>query len=380
MTNYEFLKKYQRLQEGIAIDKIIDLGFASIGFSLKDKSSFWNLAIVNTVVNDSQIALIEDNLIKLQRNPTIYFEDRPDLSPLANLLEGKGYKKSFADAWQFWKGEVIDESHFSSVKKVDSEEMLQTYLKTFNECYLKDDPQNPYGELGEYLQTAEDAWHKHNGTGRLEYFIAYKADSPVAVSALTNFEGLGYISNVGTLPGVRGEGFGKLITHYCVFRSIENGNTEHCLATEEGEYPNEFYKRIGFETRFNALAYTKDQRSARILNELKSRYPGKDAYDLDGRGMHFVCEVEPVSEHPEYDKAVEVMIESRPHKHLKMVQNYTILRGNLELHLDDNIIKLKTGDKYTVLPNTVHWAKSDNECWVEIYSKPGWTKEDHIIV
>jgi mannose-6-phosphate isomerase-like protein (cupin superfamily) len=125
---------------------------------------------------------------------------------------------------------------------------------------------------------------------------------------------------------------------------------------------------------------TPEQRTSRILKQLKSKYPGAKSYDLDGRGLHFVCEVEPVDDHPDYDRAIEVIIESRPHKHLKMTQNYSILSGNLELHIGDEVIPLKTGDKYTVLPNKVHWANSNNECWLEIYSRPGWTKEDHIVV
>lgn len=125
---------------------------------------------------------------------------------------------------------------------------------------------------------------------------------------------------------------------------------------------------------------TLKERSNRILSQLRIKYPKAKSYDLDGRGKHFVCEVEPVDEHPEYDKAVEVIIESRPHKHFKMTQNYTIVSGNLELHVGKEVIYLKTGDKYTVVPNNIHWAKSNNECWLEIYSKPGWTKEDHIVV
>jgi mannose-6-phosphate isomerase-like protein (cupin superfamily) len=125
---------------------------------------------------------------------------------------------------------------------------------------------------------------------------------------------------------------------------------------------------------------TQDQRTKRIVEELLEKYPNKKAYDLDGRGLHFVCEVEPVDEHPEYDKAVEVIISSKPHKHFKMTQFYKILKGNLELHLNGSIYNLKEGDKYTIVPNTAHWAKSYNECWVEIYSEPGWTKADHIII
>lgn len=122
----------------------------------------------------------------------------------------------------------------------------------------------------------------------------------------------------------------------------------------------------------------KDERSNRILNQLKTQYPGAKSYDLDGRGEHFVCEIEPVTEHPEYDRAVEVIIDSLPHKHLKMTQYYTILSGNLELHNGKEIVWLHPGDKYIVRPGNIHWATSNDECWVEIYSEPGWTKEDHI--
>lgn len=124
---------------------------------------------------------------------------------------------------------------------------------------------------------------------------------------------------------------------------------------------------------------TLQQRSERIINQLSEQYPNKPTYDLDGRGLHFVCEIEPVTEHPEYDKAVEVIIDSKPHKHIKMTQYYTILKGNMELHYKDEIINLKEGEKYTIEPNNIHWAKGD-ECWVQIHSTPGWTKADHIII
>lgn len=122
------------------------------------------------------------------------------------------------------------------------------------------------------------------------------------------------------------------------------------------------------------------QRTERIIDTLKSKYPGKKSFDLDGRSLHFVSEVDPTQNHPEFDRAIEVIISSKPHKHYKMTQYYTIINGTLELHIGDKTIVLKTGDKYTIKPGNIHWAKSDDECWVEILSKPGWTKEDHITV
>lgn len=89
--------------------------------------------------------------------------------------------------------------------------------------------------------------------------MVYKDSRPVAFSALTNYESIGYISNAGSLKEVRGQGFGKLATLYCIDQSKKRGNTEHCLATEEGTYANKFYKRLGFKTLFTAVGYVNHQ-------------------------------------------------------------------------------------------------------------------------
>lgn len=125
---------------------------------------------------------------------------------------------------------------------------------------------------------------------------------------------------------------------------------------------------------------TPQQRSVRILGLLKEKFPTAIAFAMDEEASHFVSEVEPTKEHPEYDKAIEVIIKSKPHKHLETKQEYRILSGNLKLMVNDKTITLNPNDTFTVLPGTTHWAESDNEAWVEIVSHPGWTKEDHIPV
>jgi hypothetical protein len=257
MTNFQFLQKYVRLQQDIMFDEVVNLEYASVGISKNDKSGYWNNALVNKILSEVEITKIEEILTSRDRKPTIYFENREDLKPLSEMLALRKYTKKWKDSWQFWNGGKIDTRYFDSVVEVATPLQLSIFLKVFNECYQKNDPQNPYGELGDYLKVAEDVWHKHNKTKRLEYFMVFKNKKPVAVSTLANFEGIGYISNVGSLREVRGQGYGKTATLYCVGQSIRYGNTEHCLATEEGAYPNEFYKRIGFATRFTALGYTK---------------------------------------------------------------------------------------------------------------------------
>lgn len=259
-NNFEFLEKYERLQFGIMFDKRIDLGFATVSYCKTDDSPFWNHALVNKVVTAGQLGEIKSSLRSLRRKPALYFETRNNLDPLINLLTANRYKKSFEDSWMFHDGTVIDRSQFDGIKKVNDEKELEIFLKTFNACYQKNDPQNPYGKLGGYLKVAEKAWRKHYATGRIEYFTVYKGRKPIAVSTLTNYDGIGYISNVGSLREVRGEGYGKAATLFCVEQSRKHGNKIHCLATEEGTYPNEFYKRIGFETRFTAAGYIENTR------------------------------------------------------------------------------------------------------------------------
>lgn len=258
MSNYQLLQTYLELQKGIMFDDIFDLGFALVGYCENDHSSFWNNALVNTILSDEEIEKVSSKLLKLNRKPAFYFEHRSDLEPLSLRLSEQGYKQETEDSLMFHSGESIDESRFSEIKKVEDENRLEVFLETFNLCYRKDDPMNPYGELGDYLKASRIAWEKHHDTNKIEYFIAYKENKPVAVATLTNHKQVGYISNVGSLVSVRGEGYGKLATMYCVAVSKQNGNTLHCLATEEGTNPNAFYKSIGFNTRFTAKLVSKE--------------------------------------------------------------------------------------------------------------------------
>lgn len=257
MNNYQFLRDYQDLQHSIMFDKLIDLNFCRVGYCAEDESGFWNQALVNRLLSIEEIRIIESTLQKLNRKSTIYYENKPMLDSLTALLKANHYSFSFEDSWLFHPDKNINSDRFAQVKKIATEKELEVFLKTFDTCYQKDDPQNAYGELGNYLKIAKFSWEKHHQSNRVEYFICFEKSEPVAVSSLTNYGEIGYISNVGSLRKVRGMGFGKLATLYCVVESIKHGNRYHCLATEEGTYPNEFYTRIGFEKKFSAIGYTK---------------------------------------------------------------------------------------------------------------------------
>jgi len=257
MKNNDFLKNYIQLQTDIMYQEVIETEAATIPLCNIYDSSFFNYAQVDKLISEEQLEEIESILKQKNRMPALYFENREDLQILKNFLSDKGYQQSWEDSWMFHDGQDIDPTRFDQVKKVANDQDLEVFQTTFDSCYQEKDPQNPYGTLGDYLKTSERAWIDHHKTNRVEYFIVYKKNTPVAVASLTNFANIGYISNVGSLRSVRGEGFGKVASLYCVVKSFQNQNQVTALATEDGDYPNEFYTRIGFETKFSAVGYTK---------------------------------------------------------------------------------------------------------------------------
>ncbi|MGB6838677.1 MAG: GNAT family N-acetyltransferase [Microgenomates group bacterium] len=260
MDNFKFLQDYEQLQHTIMFDRFVDLGFAVVSYCRGDDSVFWNHALTSKHLLESELTKIETAMRSLGRKPAVYFENTSRLQSLVGILKNNKYKFSFEDSWMFHPGKKVDKSRFGQVKKITSESQLKVFLKVFDACYQKGDPQNAYGELGDYLKVAEKVWRRHHKTNRLEYFLVHSGDKPVAVSTLTNYNGIGYISNVGSLKEVRGKGFGKVATNFCVEQSKKRGNKNHCLATEEGTYANEFYKRAGFVTKFTAVGYLKEEK------------------------------------------------------------------------------------------------------------------------
>lgn len=258
MTNFDFLKKYEELQIGVMTSGGKTFLFGQYCLGTEDKSSFWNHLLTNKVLEQTEIDEVtkyaEGNSLK----PAVYFEDRNELANLKqNLIKNK-FKEINEDSWMFFDKKVDYDEKFDLVSKVGTIEQLNTYIDVFNRCYQKNDPQNVYGELGDYLKSTSRIWINLHPSDYVEYFLVYDGNEPVAVSALTNYDGIGYISNVGSLRKVRGKGFGKIATLYAIYQSQKNGNTLHCLATEENTYANTFYKKLGFKTKFTALLFEKN--------------------------------------------------------------------------------------------------------------------------
>jgi mannose-6-phosphate isomerase-like protein (cupin superfamily) len=113
----------------------------------------------------------------------------------------------------------------------------------------------------------------------------------------------------------------------------------------------------------------------KITEELKLKYPNKTVIN-NGLG-EIVCEVKPGSEDSTESIAVAVIDSTKPHYHETITETYKVIKGKLDLYIDQNKISLSEGDIYVIEPKHVHYA-TGNETWIECTSHPAWTFEDHL--
>jgi mannose-6-phosphate isomerase-like protein (cupin superfamily) len=74
---------------------------------------------------------------------------------------------------------------------------------------------------------------------------------------------------------------------------------------------------------------------------------------------------------------------SEKHYHERTLETYTLVSGELRVHMDDEEEVLRTpGQVLTVPLNTPHWAESvsDTPARITVFSLPAWTPEDHVLV
>lgn len=117
-----------------------------------------------------------------------------------------------------------------------------------------------------------------------------------------------------------------------------------------------------------------------VIKQLKKEYPSRRIIkNSNTNPTEIICEISPTEENPDYSIAIAVIDQSIPHYHKKTTETYEVLRGKLILKIRGKETLLKTGDKVTVRPNTIHSAKG-KETWIKVYSKPGWLFRDHILV
>jgi len=131
--NFKFLAKFQKLQNEVEYDRLLQFSFATLTYTQSNPSSFQNYALVEKTLTLGEITKIEKTFASLSRTPAIYFENTPELVDGFINITGNKYEKKWEDSWMFFNPVIeIDNTRFSQVKKVSSENELEIFLSTFD--------------------------------------------------------------------------------------------------------------------------------------------------------------------------------------------------------------------------------------------------------
>lgn len=116
-----------------------------------------------------------------------------------------------------------------------------------------------------------------------------------------------------------------------------------------------------------------------VIEYFHNNYPDKTTVVLPRNNpTEIICEIDPTSLHPEYNRAIAAIKKSQPHYHRFSVETYKVIKGQLKLTIDGKTYTLEEGDEHVIEPNLIHFAEGDFTL-VQVDSRPGWTPNDHIL-
>jgi len=259
MTHDQFLKLFQKTLFDLSyFDHLKIIKDIQIATTDSDNSVWWNNATIDQIPSTSLIAKTENYFQTLHRHPVFYFAENPQNQLFEQLLANFGYHQTDYEVWLQIKNPQIDTAKFHQIKQVQTSEDLETFIATIDKGYGADDPDNPYGGLGSYLDQIRKSFKLHGPNGFISYYVLFdELNEPSSVGSLTNYNNIGYISNLATIPNKRKLGYSRTLLNYFLHLSVQNGNQTHCLATEVDSTPNKIYQHLGFTEMFRAKYYAK---------------------------------------------------------------------------------------------------------------------------
>lgn len=116
----------------------------------------------------------------------------------------------------------------------------------------------------------------------------------------------------------------------------------------------------------------------KVVKELKEKYPGKNIIlNPPDAPTEIICEIEPGSLNPDRSVAIAVIDSTIKHFHRLAVEEYEVVKGELEVTKEGKSYYLGPGEKIVLNPGEFHLARG-KETWVKVTSEPAWTPKDNL--
>jgi ribosomal protein S18 acetylase RimI-like enzyme len=107
------------------------------------------------------------------------------------------------------------ERHREVTVDADARSVATTIVNVLSGAFIVDEARRP-GVIVEVLASLADP--------RFTHYVVRADDEPVAVARRATFDGLTYLSSIGTIPSQRGRGFGRLVTATATADGFDEGS------------------------------------------------------------------------------------------------------------------------------------------------------------
>ena len=212
-----------------------DLGDALVLHDPNDAEPFWNRAEAirwptDPVAFDRRLTEVAVLFASLGRQPHIWVSpphDEPiDLAGrlVANgfenvgeglLLVADGVDRARAALADRPPGAAVRLERHSALTGVAASRVAEAIVRVLVEAFGVDPARKP-GVTAETLSSLEDA--------RFTHYLVRLDDEPVAVARRATFDGISYLSSIGTVAPVRGRGLGRFVTASAMVDAAEAGS------------------------------------------------------------------------------------------------------------------------------------------------------------
>jgi ribosomal protein S18 acetylase RimI-like enzyme len=263
-------KAHYRNQQGMYFSGMKVIEGAVLLYSDIIDDFFWNYAAQIDITKEKAEKIIQEVTafyLKKRRQPSVYLTPFSQSKNISKHLENHDFRIELKDAWMVYEKELslIKEQEDLVIKEVRSNEDMEIFIKVFYEAYGGASEDEPYGELpptyGEALRLSFEKPPKETS---IIHYLGFINGRPVGIGTLISSNGYGGIYNVGTSPKYRRKGIGAAMSLKAIEDSKKEGNIVTYLMTEEGSYVEEFYRRLGFSTKFIGCGYV-------LLEEIKEK-------------------------------------------------------------------------------------------------------------
>lgn len=221
---------------------------------------YWNYAYLkNAEVSLKEVfEELQTTMKELNRKPILYVTSNRMNSRLEKQIESMNLELLYTDVWMTLDNLEQFQSNKSqidfSIYKVD-ETLKEQFIEAVMDGFSGDDPEDPYESLSDGYKIALERSFKNDSEYKVVHYLGKREQEPISTATVVYRKQKAIIYNVTTKKQYQRKGVCKQMMANIV-RDLSKQNIKQvCVQTEQGFYPQQVYKNMGFSESLLGKAY-----------------------------------------------------------------------------------------------------------------------------